>query len=510
MKILNWRKALARALVTAGLVLPASAFAAELQVNLVNNPGFETVDANDPGPFTSVRALGWDDADGDLDDNFAYPYSSNYSGDPAPPGAGDYHFSGGFGTVRGEATITQSFDVSSGDSGALIATGNAQYDLRGFFSTYFTQADGSLAQARFLDNSQNELGRVNVGGLDFLNGLPAVGGRRFWGQDAARGTLPVGTATVAVDIVAATGTGNHDGYVDQIDFRIGGLPNDIALALQVDTNTGRARLNNLTSDPIDLKYYEIASSSGALAPGGWTSLQDQNLPGFPAGNGTGNGWEESGGSSASILAESYLLGSSNLTVSTTVGLGTPVADTSSGDLIFRYGLNNGLLLHGVVELVDGFGALPCDFNTDDACDIQDLDALVAAVVANSSDPTFDLNGDGNVTLADVTAETDGWLRQAGEENLGPGLSYLAADINLSGAVDVSDFNVWNSNKFQSTGLWSLGDLNADGVTDVADFNVWNGLKFESSSPASVPEPTGALVLFVSAAAIVVRQRTHTS
>ncbi len=47
-------------------------------------------------------------------------------------------------------------------------------------------------------------------------------------------------------------------------------------------------------------------------------------------------------------------------------------------------------------------------------------------------------------------------------------------------VDVSDFNVWNSNKFTSVAAWCAGDFNADGAVDVSDFNIWNANKFTAA------------------------------
>jgi hypothetical protein len=47
-------------------------------------------------------------------------------------------------------------------------------------------------------------------------------------------------------------------------------------------------------------------------------------------------------------------------------------------------------------------------------------------------------------LTDVSDENDGWLRLAGEENLGAGRSYLPADITLGGFVDGLDFIDWMS------------------------------------------------------------------
>ncbi len=130
-----------------------------------------------------------------------------------------------------------------------------------------------------------------------------------------------------------------------------------------------------------------------------------------------------------------------------------------------------------------------DFDNNGVVEGTDVDLLVAEIVAGTNDPTFDLNGDGNVTLEDVTDQVNGWLRLAGEENLGPGRSYLPGDITLDGVTDGRDFIEWNNNKFTDTGLWSLGDLDANGVTDGRDFVIWNASKFMSSDVVvAIPEP----------------------
>jgi hypothetical protein len=90
------------------------------------------------------------------------------------------------------------------------------------------------------------------------------------------------------------------------------------------------------------------------------------------------------------------------------------------------------------------------------------------------------------------------------------LTYLAipGDANGDGSVDVSDFNIWNSNKFQGGNDWSSGDFNGDGITDVSDFNVWNSNKFTSADTLMVPEPTnvfGLLVVFLFLMTRAVRQ-----
>ncbi|MEM7313008.1 MAG: Calx-beta domain-containing protein, partial [Planctomycetota bacterium] len=113
---------------------------------------------------------------------------------------------------------------------------------------------------------------------------------------------------------------------------------------------------------------------------------------------------------------------------------------------------------------------PGDFDGNGTWDCQDIDQLVAAVANGNGDLQFDLNADGIVSLEDV----DSWLVIAG--NINEGGPYLGGDANLDGSVDVSDFNVWNNNKFTSTPAWCSGDFYSDGAVDVSDFNVWNNNK----------------------------------
>jgi T5SS/PEP-CTERM-associated repeat protein len=68
---------------------------------------------------------------------------------------------------------------------------------------------------------------------------------------------------------------------------------------------------------------------------------------------------------------------------------------------------------------------------------------------------------------------------------------LPGDANGDGAVDGSDFGIWNAHKFTSSTDWSRGDFNGDGITDGSDFNIWNANKFTGVSFGNlVPEPGG--------------------
>ena len=141
-----------------------------------------------------------------------------------------------------------------------------------------------------------------------------------------------------------------------------------------------------------------------------------------------------------------------------------------------------------------------DFNGDGTADCCGCGRLVAEIVAGTNDPTYDMNGDGSVDTVDLQQ----WLVDAGNQEIGA--PYLAGDANLDGVVDVSDFNVWNGNKFTYRPGWCAGDFNADGVVDVPDFNSWNGNKFTSSQPAAVPEPAACWLSFCCGLIVLVLSR----
>ncbi|MEM7314120.1 MAG: PQQ-dependent sugar dehydrogenase [Planctomycetota bacterium] len=126
-----------------------------------------------------------------------------------------------------------------------------------------------------------------------------------------------------------------------------------------------------------------------------------------------------------------------------------------------------------------------DFNEDGNYDCTDIDRLTREIASGENGTVYDLTGDGRVNGDDL----DQWLVEAGEARFGPGRSYLVGDANLDGAVDTSDFNIWNANKFMPTPEWCSADFNASGEVDVSDFNLWNVHKFQLSDSSAVPEPS---------------------
>src|SRR5262249_51219850 len=139
---------------------------------------------------------------------------------------------------------------------------------------------------------------------------------RPWHQESAVSFVPAGTATLRTSLF---GDG-YNAYIDNVDVRVTDAINEL-MYVEVNTTTGQVSIKNQTGDPTRIEYYKIESASNSLNSTSWSSLQDQNQSGFPAGNGSGNGWEEFGNSNSSRIGEAYLTGSSVVSNNATVGLG---------------------------------------------------------------------------------------------------------------------------------------------------------------------------------------------
>lgn len=102
-----------------------------------------------------------------------------------------------------------------------------------------------------------------------------------------------------------------------------------------------------------------------------------------------------------------------------------------------------------------------DLNHDGQVDATDIDVLVAN--RGSSNPAFDLTGDGEVGQQDV----DQLVLVSMERRYG--------DTDLNQRVDIHDFNIIAIH-FDPTGQnpdngWATGDMNGDGLVDVMDVNI---------------------------------------
>ncbi len=223
------------------------------------------------------------------------------------------------------------------------------------------------------------------------------------------------------------------------------------LTLTLTTSDGMMRLGNYEASPVAIDYYKISGSNGYFAPANWTSLHDQNLPGFPAGNGSGNGWEEFIPLNSQRLAEGFLFGSSTFSSGLSINLG-PAFNTAitnpqialefavaDGD---PFGIPDGTILDGFVQIVSSLPLMP------------------------------DVNMDGYVDIFDVNLISDNW-----------------GSVGLPGTV--------------------AGDATNDGIVDIFDINLVSASWNEPPLALPVPEPASIALLLGAALGLVVASLVST-
>ncbi len=285
----------------------------------------------------------------------------------------------------------------------------------------------------------------------------------------------------------ANGAGNREWLV-QVVPNAAPIPGAVSVELAFEVSTG-----SLVGATYDATPWEFLNPGNNPFTGGVTlGLQTET--------GAGTVFFSAGGGPFTTTAPI-----NTLTIET-LGMGQTTLDWGGQTLLtgqpFEYVgsriSQGGVNFDGIMgSLTAGESGVTGDFNGDMLWNCSDIDALTNAVATMSTDLAFDMNGDGQITFADVNDPVSGWLTVGGANNTNTGGNpYLAGDANLDGFVDTSDFNIWNSNKFNSSTAWCAGNFNGDLVVDTSDFNVWNSNKFRSSSPAAVPEPSVCLSLLL--------------
>jgi hypothetical protein len=392
MKVTNWRRKLAASLVAGGLMAPGAVYGQALNTNLVTNPSFETV-GEGSCCYTATEILHWTDG---TQTGYAYHTIQGYDVGGPLAGGGDFYFTSNaegleepFLDITMPGQVSQNISVTANPIASQIASGEAAAVLKAHFTSFATDNDLGNLHVEFLDSGGGSLGSGKITARS-----PVIG----WHQVRGPVMIPVGTATLKVSVYGTPVTFGPDGYIDLVDVQVTQAVNEF-LFLEVNTTSGEVKIKNQSGDPFRLDYYEItstgspvgdynadgkvdaadyvywrknnnngaqgytdwranfgASGSGSLDKDSWDSLQEQNLAGFPAGNGTGNGWEEAGGSSAGILSEAYLTGNSLVSNGAEVSLGEAFNPGSPQNLQFRYAVvtDQGMGFVGPGTLMQGF------------------------------------------------------------------------------------------------------------------------------------------------------------
>ncbi len=420
MKITNWRRKLAATLLAGGLISSETARAAELDVNLLVNPGFEATTTAMTGDYGAPQILDWSGV------GFAYSHNPETTGIPDyadgddPPNAGDWYFtannqpSAATGDIREPGVFYQDIAVNSGASGTLIAGGEGAVRFSAYMSSYLNDNDFGIMHLDFRNAQGDSLGTVEIADTD-------PGPNNVWSLTSGVSLVPPTTATIRTSLFGGVVNSGTDGYIDNVDVQVTSAAN-VVLFAEVNATTGQVSIRNLTGSPVAIDYYEITSTAGALNRTTWSSLQDQNAGGFPGGNGSGNGWEEGGGGGNLALSESYLTGNSVVTSGATVGLGAAFTGGGAQDLAFRYGV---------------VGAQPLSADFDGDGDVDGNDFITWQRTLGTAGGQGDADNDGDVDADDLMV----WRNEFGSNAFGGPSTLVQGFVRyVSGAAAIPEPN----------------------------------------------------------------------
>jgi hypothetical protein len=184
--------------------------------------------------------------------------------------------------------------------------------------------------------------------------------------------------------------------------------------LRIDPVSGQVRIENTTDVDIAFNGYSISSEDGSLDPLGWKSVAAApTLPGFPAGDGSGGGWEKATNPTGNLIAEFYLQGNSTIPAGGSVSLGHAYNQAlNAQDVIVEFASENGAVttkpaLYGTIAPA----LSPGNFNESGPVDGADLAVwrVGFGTATGAIHTTGDANGDGDVDGGDFLA----WQRDFG-------------------------------------------------------------------------------------------------
>ena len=355
MKVTDLRRKLMAALAAGGLLAPSAVYAADLNVNLVTNGGFETVDlATFEAAYNGPLILNWSGTQG-----FAYSHDGSssaggvvpdYADGADPPGAGHWYFSSNLSVpdVDGPGEFYQDIDVSTGASNTAIAAGSAGYSLSAYMSSYFNDNDFGNVHVNFLNASSVSIGSGLISDTD-------PGPLNVWSLVSGSGGIPLATKTVRLSVYGTPVNGGPDGYIDNVDFRVTNiLP---ALNVTINRADGSMTLSNQTGGAEQISGYSITSAFEGLAPANWRSIADFYDAGNPGPNqvDAAHNWTELTNPSAhGDLSEADLAAGTGASLANgrTVNLGNAGTwiRTYNEDLVFQY-VSGGQVVDGIVNYI---------------------------------------------------------------------------------------------------------------------------------------------------------------
>ena len=418
---------------------------------------------------------------------------------PSAPGLG----SGTLHASSGDLHVQYSLPTAATFQGRVTAEDNHEFFANQFQMNFALNGEIDLNGGTFRSNQATQFGGMlsTIGGLTSTIDNPNQFTFANTSKSQLNGDLQLLGVTRVENGATFTGTG------DVINTPGSTLQLADGAVLGVDlVNQGMLTLGNSPGQGAAVDFMQTASGQWNLEIAGMGPTDFDNL--------LLSGAAQLGGQLEVTLLNNYapipgdeftILASANGVTGT---FDTLVAPTLGPGLEFQlsYGPQN------VVLRVDEAIAVACDFTGDGMCDVNDLNAMqtlgpLTIGLPATGNELFDLNGDGNIDVADRNQ----WLEVAANEN-GLASPYQLGDANLDGVVDGIDFVAWNDHKFTQSLQWSDGDFTADGFIDGLDFVAWNDNKFTASdqglNPQAVPEPNGLSALFLTLGFLGLAVRRH--
>jgi hypothetical protein len=354
MKVTNWRRKLIKSLVAAGALVPSASYALDIPLG---DPSFEAYVVPARGyayaaePFGAYRPTSpWvDDLDsppGFTQDNGAsnWIYNATYAEPPGSvrpaPRTGSQAMHGLDGQFNAQELVNV-FEANKTYTFAVWAQNDVTLDQGNGIAIYVFDGNvpfnpfsptGTLANSPLFTDVSTPIA-IN----HRTAAMTAAQSQANWNQLTITHTVVSGAPEIGHPIGVAF-RAFRDSAVDDASLTVEDAVTQV-LFLEVNTTNGTTRLRNQTGAPVNIDYYEVNSAGNRLNATAWNSLQEQNLAGFPAGNGSGNGWEQAGGSNSSVIGESYLTGTSAVVNGANINLGAAFVVGGPQDLTFKYGAN---------------------------------------------------------------------------------------------------------------------------------------------------------------------------
>ena len=203
---------------------------------------------------------------------------------------------------------------------------------------------------------------------------------------------------------------------------------------------------------------------------------NDTIVGFDVLLGNRRGWIQPEGQGPLMELKSYFE-SNGASVPQGLVLEVPQAISADGHFIVGHGFGTGAW---IATLIDD-----CDFDGDLACDVGDIDALVDAIVNQSTDPLYDLTGDGTVWTWPTAMPGSLRPERSTCRRATPICSATSTWMAVSTAL-ISLLGMPTS--FRAPGLGPPVTSTRMVLPMALDFVLWNANKFQSADLASVPEP----------------------